>query len=117
MPALSGQSKTFTLESAQRLLPKVRRRTAEAVERAQRMSRQLEDLPESDPCRDQVLKELDHVVSDWARDVSAMGGEVKGLWLVDFDNGEGYYCWRYPEESVQHYHGHEEGFAGRMKVM
>jgi len=25
------------------------------------------------------------------------GLEVKGLWLVDFDNGSGYYCWRYPK--------------------
>ena len=69
------------------------------------MSRRLEGLPESDPCRDQALEELNHVVSDWVRDVSAMEGEVKGLWLVDFGNGQGgYYCWRPPEELAQCYH-------------
>ena len=68
------------------------------------MSRRLEGLPESDPCRDRALEELNHVVSDWVRDVSAMEGEVKGLWLVDFGNGQGYYCWRPPEEPAQCYH-------------
>ena len=46
-----------------------------------------------------------------------MGLEAKGLWLVDFDNGEGYYCWQHPEASLSHYHGYEEGFAGRMKIV
>jgi hypothetical protein len=45
-----------------------------------------------------------------------MGIEVKGLWLIDFDNGSGYYCWRYPEESLQFYHSYEDGFRGRMRI-
>ena len=46
-------------------------------------------------------------------------GSVKALSdvSVDFDSGEGYYCWRYPEAAVQHYHGYEDGFAGRMKIV
>jgi hypothetical protein len=35
---------------------------------------------------------------------------------VDFDNGDGYYCWCYPEHSITHYHGYSDGFAGRMKI-
>jgi hypothetical protein len=35
---------------------------------------------------------------------------------VDFDNGEGYYCWSYPEPAITHYHGYEEGFAGRISI-
>ena len=52
------------------------------------------------------------IVNGWADAVRALGVEVKGLWLVDFDNGEGYYCWRYPEDTIGHYHGYEDGFAG-----
>ena len=37
-------------------------------------------------------------------------------WLVDFDNGEGYYCWKYPEDTVGHFHGYEDGFAGRISI-
>ena len=46
----------------------------------------------------------------WAGEVQSLGLEAKGLWLVDFDNGEGYYCWCYPEETVAHYHGYADGF-------
>jgi hypothetical protein len=55
---------------------------------------------------------LQDIVNGWADEVRALGVEVKGLWLVDFDNGEGYYCWKYPEETVGHYHGYEEGSPG-----
>ena len=43
-----------------------------------------------------------------------MGLEIKGLWLVDFDSGAGYYCWKYPESSLGHFHGYDEGFSGRV---
>ena len=42
--------------------------------------------------------------------MEALGAEVKGVWLVDFDNGSGYYCWRWPETAIDHFHGYEEGF-------
>jgi hypothetical protein len=35
---------------------------------------------------------------------------------VDFDNGGGYYCWCYPEETVAHYHGYDDGFSGRTRI-
>jgi hypothetical protein len=44
------------------------------------------------------------------------GLEIKGLWLVDFDNGSGCYCWRYPETGLDYFHTYEEGFRGRMRI-
>jgi hypothetical protein len=41
---------------------------------------------------------------------------VKGLWLVDFDNGSGYYCWRYPELRLEYYHSYDGGFGSRMRI-
>ena len=32
-------------------------------------------------------------------------------------NGEGYYCWSYPEATIAHFHGYDEGFSGRMKIV
>ena len=55
-------------------------------------------------------------VSDWARQVIELGLEVKGAWLVDFDNGSGYYCWRYPEEDLLYFHSYDDGFKGRMRI-
>lgn len=95
----------------------MRARTEQAVDRAHGLAEELEQLPDADPRRSATLETLDGVVKSWARDLRTMGLEVKGLWLVDFDTGDGYYCWKYPEPAVRHYHGYEEGFAGRMKVV
>jgi hypothetical protein len=48
--------------------------------------------------------------------MEALGLEIKGLWLVDFDNGSGYYCWRWPEPALEYFHGYEAGFAGRARI-
>lgn len=49
-------------------------------------------------------------------EMSALGLDIKGLWLVDFDNGSGYYCWKHPEPSLDYYHTYEEGFGGRVRI-
>ena len=109
--------KIFTLADAERLLPTVQERTSDAVHQAHHLSAELDQLSESDPRRAGILDTLDQIVAEWARDMRALSLEVKGLWLVDFDNGEGYYCWKHPEPSVHHYHGYDDGFAGRMKIV
>ena len=35
---------------------------------------------------------------------------------VDWDSGDGYYCWRYPEASLSFYHSYEDGFKGRVPI-
>ena len=66
--------------------------------------------------RDTNAAALQEVVDAWTKDLQSLGAEPKGLWLVDFDNGDGYYCWCYPETGITHYHGYADGFAGRMKI-
>ena len=107
----------FTFAEARELLPIVREITADAARHAETLVGALEDLPERDPKRTALDRELRTVVDDWAARIRAMGLEAKGLWLVDFDNGEGYYCWAHPETSLSHYHGYEDGFAGRVKIV
>ena len=107
----------FSLGEACELLPTVKRLTAEAVREAEALAGELQQTDESDPRHQHLSSEIDDVVTAWTRKMQDMSLEVKGLWLVDFDNGEGYYCWCYPEESVGHYHGYEEGFAGRLRIM
>ncbi|MCH8993240.1 MAG: DUF2203 domain-containing protein, partial [Acidobacteria bacterium] len=43
------------------------------------------------PARGATGTELDRVVAAWTGQVQRMGREIKGLGLVDFDNGDGYY--------------------------
>ena len=49
--------------------------------------------------------------------VRNLGVEVKGLWLADFDSGDGYYyCWKLGEDDIEHFHRYETGFAGRRPI-
>jgi hypothetical protein len=106
----------FSLQQARELLPQVKHVTADAVRRAETLAAQLHDMAEDDPEHVTLSAALRDVVNGWAEEVKRLGLQAKGLWLVDFDNGEGYYCWCYPEETVAHYHGYDDGFAGRTRI-
>jgi regulator of sirC expression with transglutaminase-like and TPR domain len=95
--------RVFSLDEARALLPRVKDLTSEAVLRYGQLASELEQERES-------------VVRDWMREVRSLGLEIKGLWLVDFDSGAGYYCWKYPEPALNHFHGYEEGFSGRLPL-
>ena len=90
--------------------------TADAVRRAEALASQLQGLADDDPEHVTLSAALSEVLSGWAEQMRLLGLEAKGLWLVDFDNGEGYYCWSYPEPGITHYHGYEDGFSGRMTI-
>jgi hypothetical protein len=106
----------WTLEAAQTLLGDVRSRTERAVKAVDALLAEREASPAASPQRQQFDAKVQRVVERWAREMEALGLEVKGLWLVDFDNGSGYYCWQWPEEEVAFFHGYEEGFAGRTRI-
>lgn len=75
-----------------------------------------EAVEEVDALPGTAASDQQRVVGRWADSVMGLGIDVKGIWLVDFDNGSGYYCWQYPEESLQYFHGYEDGFGGRVKL-
>ena len=97
----------FSYERAAALLPEVRQLTEEAIARLEQTQRSAAESSE---------QSIQSVVAGWADAMGDLGLEVKGLWLVDFDNGSGYYCWRYPEDGLQYFHTYEEGFRGRMRI-
>jgi hypothetical protein len=106
----------FTLQQARELLPQVQHMTADAVRRAEALTAELQKLREDDPLQPQLSAALHEVVDEWIDALRALGVDAKGLWLADFDNGEGYYCWRYPEATIAHFHGYDEGFSGRITI-
>ena len=97
----------FSFEEASALLGAVREETERAYRRVEGLAAAAQPAARA---------EADAVVQEWARGMLSRGLEVKGLWLVDFDNGSGYYCWRYPEPGLQYYHSYEDGFGGRMRI-
>src|SRR5262249_12340310 len=102
-----SEKRTFTYEEAAALLPEVRRITEEAFRKVEAF----EGSPE-----EAAQDKINEIVTNWARAGLQPGIDVKGLWLVDFDNGSGYYCWQYPESGLQYYHSYEDGFAGRIRI-
>jgi hypothetical protein len=111
---MAEMRKRFTLEEARGVLPEVRRLTDEAYREFTATQKALAFT--DDRGARELEARLNRVANGWAESIAAIGAEAKGLWLVDFDNGAGYYCWRHPETELDHFHGYEDGFAGRMKI-
>ena len=110
-----NRKRVFTLEEARELLPIVRRLTKGAHDEVKLLTSQLSyhNSPEQ---RGKVETRVEELFRDWFQKMKKLGCEAKGMWLVDFDSGQGYYCWHYPEMEVEHFHGYSEGFRGRVKV-
>jgi hypothetical protein len=100
----------FSYDEAVALMPQVRRLTEDAYRRVAAVGAPSGPQPAS------AREEVDEIVRGWAEALIRMGLEIKGLWLVDFDNGGGYYCWRYPEPALQYFHSYEDGFGGRIRI-
>ncbi len=106
----------WSLEGARALLDEVRERTGRAVGEVEKLLAEGEGQETGSPERQAIDARIRVAVSRWLRSMEALGLEIKGLWLVDFDNGSGYYCWRWPEEDLAYFHGYEEGFDGRVRI-
>ncbi len=117
MPNDETSKRVFTLEEARKLLPEVKRMTQEANELVEKIVRRAEARTPEGEIDPEIQEEANRVITEWSEAIQKIGCEVKGLWLVDFDCGHGYYCWKFPEEALEHYHSYEEGFAGRMKIL
>lgn len=113
---MEQELKIFSYEEALSTLPSVRKATNTAVRQIEAVFNRVQSRDEMDRRRKELEETVDTIVRSWASEVANLGCEVKGLWLVDWDSGNGYYCWKYPEESIAHFHGYEEGFSGRVPI-
>ncbi len=112
----STPNRRWTLQAARAMLPEVRDRTAQAVPEVEKLLAEREALESGSEQRAQVEAQIRVQVGRWTRSMEALGLEVKSLWLVDFDNGSGYYCWRWPETELSYFHAYDEGFASRVRI-
>lgn len=108
----------FTLDEARDLMPRVQAITKPVFELASSLNRELKEVEDlRDEARAEELRfRLQALVTTWAETIRDLGPEVKGLWLVDFDSGDGYWCWSYPEEDLHHWHSYEGGYGARVAV-
>lgn len=110
--------RVFTLEEAQGLMPRVKSITKPVFQLASSLAEELQTADDrEDTERAEELRErLQSLVESWAEAIRELGPDVKGLWLVDFDSGDGYWCWAYPEEDLDHWHSYEGGFGSRVPL-
>jgi hypothetical protein len=129
----------LTLEAVNALVPRLNALMAAQMNRRTEIERLLERLasllggvPDKVEVRDDdapAVREAKHELvvrveayqSAWA-EVEEMGAVLKDprLGLVDFygliDGKLVWLCWKYGEDGVCHYHGLDEGFAGRKPI-
>lgn len=108
--------RSWSLAAARALLPDVRARTERAVDAVEDLHERRQQSRPGSSSAAELDTRIQNRVSLWVREMEALGVEAKGLWLVDFDNGAGYYCWRWPEEGLEYFHAYDEGFAGRRRI-
>ncbi len=111
-----GDPRIFALDEARELFPLVRRITADAYEELQPVKQRLRNMMSTDPRIVQVEKSYEEIVKRWVSKMERLGLVVQGLWLVDFDTGDGYLCWKYPELKINHFHDYTAGFSDRRNL-
>jgi hypothetical protein len=116
MSSLRQGKRVFSYDEAVSTFPIVRDVTTAAVRQIEALVNTVASRDELESRRDELEEAREKIVQVWAQEVSSVGCEVKGLWLVDWDSGDGYYCWRFPEASISFFHSYEEGFGGRLPI-
>lgn len=108
--------KIFTLDEARRQLPLVRELTQCCRDEVEELKLLME--AETDERRREAIEQrADERLQEWGRAILEIGAEPKGLWLVDFDSGDGFYfCWQLGEDQIEFIHEYEAGFTGRRKI-
>ena len=100
--------RTFTEEEAENLLPTVKRITAQAASEASKIEEQLRFIPRDEPIFKRLASDLDLVIRRWAIKIKKLGLAPSGVWIVDFDAGNGCFSWRLGDESVNYFAAHEQ---------
>lgn len=107
------EPRMFSLREAEELFPLVRSITDAAWHELEPVRHRLEAMVPTNPRIREVEREYEAIVKRWMAKMSRLGLVVKGLWLVDFDTGDGYLCWKFPELRIGHYHNYHEGYTAR----
>lgn len=113
-----NRQEVFSLGEAQQILPVVRRITQEFSVKVDGLIARLEAV---DPSQVDLARELEDEVNQWIHawheKIKKLGAVPRGLWFVDFDSGDGYFCWKYPESSIDYWHDYNDGFSKRIPLV
>lgn len=108
--------KIWTLEEALQIFPVVKDISEEFFQIVEEKTEKIKANIMPENAMESLEEEIKKLKYEWANEITRIGADIKGLWLVDFDNGKGYYCWKVGEKELMYEHTYEEGFAGRKPI-
>ena len=113
---IPGDPKVFTLSEAQALLPLVRGITETAYQSLAIVRAQLDEMLVCDPRRGELSRKYETLVRRWIAKMERLGLTSNGLWRIDFDTGEGYLSWRFPELRIAYFRDYQGDFSRRQPL-
>ena len=108
--------KIWSIEEARKILNVVKVITKDCYEKVEFLSLELNTQIFPENIMEYKEEELKSIIENWFEQIQSLGALVKGLWIVDFDNGNGYYCWKFGEEELLYEHSYESGFNQRKLI-
>jgi hypothetical protein len=112
-----NRTQVFSYEQALVMLPIVYRVTRASSQEVQGLIDRLDHIDAKDETAVRGAEEkINAVIAKWQTKIEKLGAKPKGLWIADFDFGEGYYCWKYPETKLEYWHAYTDGFSGRCLI-
>ncbi len=112
-----NRRQVFTLGEAQELLPVVFKITKTHSAKVTQLIERLEGLgSKSEELVASLEEQINQLIQDWQTKVQKLGALPKGLWLADFDAGDGYFCWKFPESRIEFWHSYNDGYSKRVPV-
>ena len=107
----------FTWQEAQELLPVVHKITKGYSGRVDALIDRIDSLGGSNEVLVAELEaQVNRIIHEWQTKVQKLGALPKGLWLADFDSGDGYFCWKFPERAIDFWHRYSDGYSKRQPV-
>ena len=120
---LETELKYFTPAEANKTLPLVRKIVKDILDYSQEL-KTITDTVGGNVDENPIANNLIADIKGFMRELEEIGCSYKhwnfSVGLVDFpaiiDNEEVYLCWKSDEDSIQYYHGIDEGFRGRKPI-
>ncbi|MEO0367396.1 MAG: DUF2203 family protein [Pseudomonadota bacterium] len=116
MQDIGVKAKLFDLHEAQSLMPLVQRVTQRHQHELQPIQDRLNKMLSNDPRRASIEIEYEAVVEVWKSKIEQLGAFARGLWMVEFDVGEGMLNWRHPELSLNYFRRYDSPLSSRTKL-
>ena len=113
---IGSTPKIFSLDEAGDLLDLIRRITKRHRQELVPIRYRLDRMLSNDPRRAAIEHDFEAVVERWKVKMEQLGTRPSNLWVVEFDVGDGYLSWRFPELSISYFRGYDLPFSARRKL-